>query len=99
MTYSLVKISIRWDFVRVETRLNFRDFCNYSNHIYYLLISLFLMISTHIDTHQLPYRWKKAGEKWPNFVLGDQILTSFDLIPTNIFNRFLFTPINYLKFF
>ena len=28
-----------------------------------------------------------------------KILTRFDLIPTNIFNRFLFTPIKYLKFF
>ena len=28
-----------------------------------------------------------------------KILTGFDLIPTNIFTRFLFTPIKYLKFF
>ena len=33
---------------------------------------------------------------WPNFN-RIKILTGFDLIPTNIFNRFLFTPI--LKFF
>ena len=45
-------------------------------------------------------RWKMAKfcAWWPNFN-RIKILTGFDLIPTNIFNRFLFTPIKYLNFF
>ena len=45
-------------------------------------------------------RWKMAkfSAWWPN-INRIKILTGFDLIPTNIFNRFLFTPIKYLNFF
>ena len=42
---------------------------------------------------------KKPVEKSPSFVLGDQILTGFYLIPTNIFHRFLLMPIKYPKLF
>ena len=43
----------------------------------------------------------KSGQicAWsPNFN-RIKILTGFDLMPAKIFNRFLFTPIKYLKFF
>ena len=40
----------------------------------------------------------KFSAWWPN-IDRIKILTGIDLIPTNIFNRFLFTPIKYLNFF
>ena len=56
-------------------------------------------------TNKQKNKKKKTAKKvakfcawWPNFD-RIKILTGFDLISTNIFNRFLFTPIKYLNFF